>query len=291
MKSGAGTEVALLAERLCPDRAQFFEQRRWDCENSGAASCGRPPLMRPPARLPAESGGRLSPWARWSNRFCELAVLSLVVSGCAGDGTGLDESGRPISSLVITVSDTILALPAGATFGLTAEVRDRQGNLTADQTVMWSSGNPGVASVAMDGTVTAIAPGAAVIAASADDAEETTRVAVVASATLSGDVQPIFSTAGCVNSGCHSGAQPQAGQNLTPGQAFANTVDVASVELPSMDRVEPGDPERSYLVHKIQGTHLTVGGSGDQMPLGLGMLAQQQIDVIRAWIRMGAANN
>jgi hypothetical protein len=108
--------------------------------------------------------------------------------------------------------------------------------------------------------------------------------------TLSGHVQPIF-TESCALSDCHAGAQAPQGQNLSEGQAFANIVNVASGELPSMNRVTPGDPETSYLVHKIQGTQATVGGSGGRMPLGTGALPQSEIDVIRAWIADGAKNN
>lgn len=108
--------------------------------------------------------------------------------------------------------------------------------------------------------------------------------------TLSGDVQPIL-TASCALSGCHAGTSPAQGQNLSSGQTFSNVVGVASAELPSMNRVTAGAPDNSYLVHKIQGTHLDVGGSGARMPFGRTALPQDAIDVIRAWIQDGAANN
>jgi hypothetical protein len=79
--------------------------------------------------------------------------------------------------------------------------------------------------------------------------------------------------------------------NLSAGQALSNTVNVASNELPSMDRIEPGQPDLSYLVQKIQGTQAGVGGSGGRMPLGGQSLTQSQIDLIRAWITGGATNN
>jgi hypothetical protein len=104
------------------------------------------------------------------------------------------------------------------------------------------------------------------------------------------DIQPIF-TASCALSGCHAGPAPQLGQNLAPGNAYASIVNVPSVEAPALDRVEPGDPDASYLVHKIQGTFASVGGSGGRMPLGQGALPQEDIDRIRAWIVAGAPNN
>lgn len=108
--------------------------------------------------------------------------------------------------------------------------------------------------------------------------------------TLSGDVQPIF-TANCALSGCHAGAAPQLGQNLSAGNAYTSIVNVASVEVPSLLRVEPGDPDNSYLVHKIEGTAASVGGVDTRMPLGNPPLSASEIATIRAWIEEGALNN
>ncbi len=108
--------------------------------------------------------------------------------------------------------------------------------------------------------------------------------------TLSSDVQPIF-TSNCALSGCHTGTSPQRGLNLSVGLTFANVVNVPAMELSTMNRVTPGQPDNSYLVHKVQGTHLAVGGSGFQMPKGLSPLTQMEIDLIRAWIEAGAQPN
>lgn len=108
--------------------------------------------------------------------------------------------------------------------------------------------------------------------------------------TLSGDVQPIF-TANCAFAGCHAGTNPALGQNLSSGQAYASIVNVASQEAPALKRVLPLLPDSSYLVHKIQGTQGTVGGSGGRMPLGGAPLGENEIATIRAWITAGAPNN
>ena len=107
--------------------------------------------------------------------------------------------------------------------------------------------------------------------------------------TLSGSVQPIFNT-NCALSGCHAGSSPQVGQNLSAGVSFANIVGVASNQS-ALLRVKAGDADSSYLVHKIQGTQGTVGGSCCQMPLGASALSQDNIDTIKAWIAAGALNN
>lgn len=108
--------------------------------------------------------------------------------------------------------------------------------------------------------------------------------------TFSADIQPIF-TSNCALSGCHAASSPQQGQNLSAGQAYANIVNVQSMEVPTLLRVKPGAPDESYLVHKIQGTQGTVGGTGGQMPLGGTPLSAAQIATIRAWITAGAQNN
>ncbi len=108
---------------------------------------------------------------------------------------------------------------------------------------------------------------------------------------LSTDVQPIL-TANCALSGCHVGANPPEGMNLSQGMMFSNTVNVRSRQS-AMDRVEPSQPDFSYLVHKLQGTQLDpgVGGQFNRMPRNADPLPQSQIDIIRLWITEGAKNN
>ena len=79
--------------------------------------------------------------------------------------------------------------------------------------------------------------------------------------------------------------------SLGAGQAFSNVVNVAARQLPSMNRVTPNQPDNSYLVHKVQGTHLDVNGSGSRMPLGRSALSQSDILLIRDWIQAGAQRN
>ena len=107
---------------------------------------------------------------------------------------------------------------------------------------------------------------------------------------FSQQIQPIL-TDRCAFGGCHASTSPAAGQSLAEGLSYMSTVNVPSEELPSMHRVEPGDPDQSYLVHKIQGTHLDVGGSGLRMPRGQEPLSDDQIQLIRNWILQGARNN
>jgi hypothetical protein len=61
-------------------------------------------------------------------------------------------------------------------------------------------------------------------------------------------------------------------------------VDVPSVLEPDLLRVAPGDPDNSYLVHKVEGS-AAIGG---QMPLGGPPLSAEEINLIRQWIAAGA---
>ena len=55
--------------------------------------------------------------------------------------------------------------------------------------------------------------------------------------------------------------------------------------------VYPGAPGKSYLMHKLDGTHLDAGGQGVQMPFGAPPLEPEVRERIRAWIAAGALNN
>lgn len=83
---------------------------------------------------------------------------------------------------------------------------------------------------------------------------------------------------------CHAGGAAPQGLRLEDGVSFAMLVNVPSVEVPSILRVDPGNPDDSYLIQKIEGT-AAVGG---RMPLGGSRLPQPTIDAMRQWITDGA---
>lgn len=89
--------------------------------------------------------------------------------------------------------------------------------------------------------------------------------------------------------GCHGGAGATlpGSLNLTSTAAsFAALVNVASVQVPSLLRVNPRNPNDSYLIRKLEGTP---GIVGLQMPRNSPPLEQATIDAIRLWITNGAA--
>jgi hypothetical protein len=83
---------------------------------------------------------------------------------------------------------------------------------------------------------------------------------------------------------CHAGATAPRGLRLDAGNSYALLVGVASGEVPTVQRVQPGNPAASYLIQKLEGT-ATVGA---RMPLGGPFLPQSTIDIISTWIRNGA---
>ncbi|NYH93757.1 c-type cytochrome [Novosphingobium marinum] len=99
------------------------------------------------------------------------------------------------------------------------------------------------------------------------------------------NVAPIFASA-CAT--CHLTGTEAGNISLVPRKAVANLVNVASTEAPNLKRVVPGKPDASYLIMKLEGTHLQNGGSGLQMPFGVGPLSKDQIAKVRTWIAQGA---
>ena len=79
------------------------------------------------------------------------------------------------------------------------------------------------------------------------------------------------------------------GLDLSPAVSYGNLVGVASRGKVGAVRVIPGDPENSYLIHKLEGRS---GIVGVRMPLnGPPYLTPGQILVIRRWIELGARND
>ena len=83
---------------------------------------------------------------------------------------------------------------------------------------------------------------------------------------------------------CHAGAAAPLGLRLDAGNSFVNLVGVSSRQVGSLQRVEPGAPDRSYLIRKLEGT----AAEGGQMPLGGPPVPAATIAFVRQWISDGA---
>ncbi|MCO4747338.1 MAG: putative metal-binding motif-containing protein [Proteobacteria bacterium] len=98
------------------------------------------------------------------------------------------------------------------------------------------------------------------------------------------DVQAIWDGS-CMLAGCHS-AVLAAGDLRLNGDSWPNLVNAPSGQAP-LDLVEPYSSQDSYLWHKLNDTHTTVGGSGSMMPKR-GSLSGAELATIEAWILDGA---
>jgi hypothetical protein len=113
--------------------------------------------------------------------------------------------------------------------------------------------------------------------------------------TLSSIQREIFSSddpsgrAACTPCHTNQGRTPAGGLNLLEGQSYANLVNRASPAKAGAILVVPGDPDNSYLIHKLEGQSDIVG---QRMPrTGGPYVMPGQIQVIRRWIELGAPNN
>jgi hypothetical protein len=89
----------------------------------------------------------------------------------------------------------------------------------------------------------------------------------------------------CVN--CHTGRIPNISINFSPSaDSYALMVNVPSRQRPDLMLIAPGDPENSYLIHKLEGRS---GIVGLRMPRnGPPYLTDGQLRVLKRWIELGA---
>jgi hypothetical protein len=94
---------------------------------------------------------------------------------------------------------------------------------------------------------------------------------------------------------CHLAAanEPLNGNlSLLVDDAYANIVNVKSLEATTTNFITPNDPAASYLYLKVTGDFLDVaGGAPDPMPLGGAMLDADKIKLLEDWILAGAMDN
>lgn len=101
------------------------------------------------------------------------------------------------------------------------------------------------------------------------------------------DLLPMFET-NCAM--CHQDSVAMGGLSLLPHVARDMLVQMPSSQSDMM-RVAPGRPERSYLVRKLEGTHVAARGKGLPMPIGQRPLTAGELGKLRFWITQGAPDN
>lgn len=104
----------------------------------------------------------------------------------------------------------------------------------------------------------------------------------------------------CALSGCHASVSDpsfaQHGLVLAAGKSYASLVGVmsknAGAAAMGMKRVNPKDPDNSFLIHKISceaGHHSSTANLGAHMPLGGNYLTQGEVDFVTKWVLNGAS--
>ena len=111
----------------------------------------------------------------------------------------------------------------------------------------------------------------------------------IAMPSFAGDIAPILDRR-CATGGCHSPASHQGALILTPDRAWELTVNASSILRPGMDRIEPGDPDNSWLLRMVEADPARRDGHA-RMPLAAPPLTANQIGNMRRWIEQGAPQN
>ncbi len=89
---------------------------------------------------------------------------------------------------------------------------------------------------------------------------------------------------------CHRGGAAPKGLSLEPTRALTSLVGVPSVEAPDLLRVDPGHPERSYLIVKVSPADPRRAGA--RMPRnGPPFLGFGQIRALKQWVAAGATSD
>lgn len=84
---------------------------------------------------------------------------------------------------------------------------------------------------------------------------------------------------------CHGGPSAPKGLDLTAEEAYDRLVGVPAVERPELLLVDPGNPDLSYLIIKLEAGP---GMAGRQMPRDRPARPPEEIATIRLWIDEGA---
>ena len=208
-----------------------------------------------------EAGSTINTSVTWSSSDPLVATVSNsgLINAVTNGTTTITATANTVAGTAdVTVQQVVASVAVGPaslslmttlTDRITVTAEDANGNAVASPILAWASDNPVVATVdqAM-GDITGVTPCTATITATSGlfSAGAALTVIPFAAATFSMSVEPIF-TATCAGVRCHSGPSQQGGLDLSAGNAYANTVGVASTDVPTIDRITPNDPLQSYI--------------------------------------------
>ncbi|MBZ5711918.1 hypothetical protein [Nannocystis pusilla] len=200
-------------------------------------------------------------------RMARLVLPGVALVACVYDGSGVS-AGAGMATTAAETTATIVAPTTGTA--------DATGDATSSSTGEPQTTGPGTTTGAVEpepstGTTTS---GTTTGGTTDEDDDEH-------ALDFESDIQPIFSDY-CT---CHGDGDPS--PDLGVGRAYESIVRERADDVKSMALVEPGQPDESYLWHKIAGTHDEVGGKGKRMPPS-DLLLDRDLDLIEAWIAQGA---
>ena len=126
-----------------------------------------------------------------------VALVVVVTQLACGDGRSSPDPIAPMGPVVTTilVMAPLSPLQLGATFALTAEVRDQTGVPMAGKTLTWTSADAAVATVSSAGLVTAEGSGTTTVSASVDGKTGTANITVAQAAVFALAITPLSAPA------------------------------------------------------------------------------------------------
>jgi hypothetical protein len=206
-------------------------------------------------------------------------------------GTPEPENRPPEGTIDTPEGDEMIQ--AGETVSFAGSVSDPDGD---DVTVEWDFGDGITSTELIPGDHTYTDAGTYTVTFTATDERglsdptpDTRTITVTGgqAATFTMVQEQIFNPS-CARSGCHGNGSSSAGLNLDPENAYDEIVNVPSLQRESLDRIEPGEPEISYLWLKVTDDPSI---NGSRMPPSGSGLSQDLLDLLRSWIEAGAPNN
>lgn len=209
-------------------------------------------------------------------------IIKLTGPG-EGEGTRMPQGMNPLpqSDIDMIRSWILDGAPPGGTAVPTATV-------TAPPT---ATETPSITPTPVDSatataTVTGSAPPTATVA---DTATVTPSPSPTPALDLFEQIQTTIFNQTCTEIFCHDSIGQSGGLVLLEGQSYGNLVNVlpqnAAALARGLLRVDPGDPDNSFLLVKLVGP---TAAEGLRMPQGKPPLPPEQIELVRQWIEQGA---
>lgn len=110
---------------------------------------------------------------------------------------------------------------------------------------------------------------------------------ILASPSFVTDINEIIQRRGCSAGTCHGNGAGNMTLTANAAANYAEWVNVPAAAENTFLRVEPGNPDDSYVVIKLEGRQTV----GQRMPRGGSALDNIDLTNIRNWISNGAPNN